>query len=66
MPTVSPMQVFKCLKIVKEDESGAVTVDWVVLTAAVVVLGSGVVSVISPGLTSTSSYITSQIVSSTN
>ena len=35
----------------QDDESGAVTVDWVVLTAAVVGLGIGVIGVIADGST---------------
>ncbi len=37
------------LKNVRDDESGAVTVDWVVLAAATVVIGSTVISTIEPG-----------------
>ena len=33
------------------DESGAVTVDWVVLAAAVIMLGIGVVTLIGSGVT---------------
>jgi len=33
-----------------EDESGAVTVDWVVLTAAVVILAIGAISVLDTGI----------------
>ena len=39
------------------DESGAVTVDWVVLTAALVGLGVGVVLVIREGAVSTSNSL---------
>ena len=55
------MDFLKRLRKTKQDESGAVTVDWVVLTAAIVVIGSGVVAVIAPGLTSTSNYISSMV-----
>lgn len=48
----------------RDDEDGAVTVDWVVLTAALVTLGTGVVSIYGPGITSASSQIENQITSS--
>lgn len=57
------MDLLKKLKIAYDDESGAVTVDWVVLTAALVVVGTGVLSVISPGLTAGSDKIRAEIVS---
>ena len=38
------MEFFKITKRFQEDEDGAVTVDWVVLTAAVVGLGIAVVA----------------------
>ena len=44
-----------------DDESGAVTVDWVVLTAAIVVIGSAVVSVFAPNLTTAANYISSVV-----
>ena len=37
------MEFFKLSKRFKEDEDGAVTVDWVVLTAAIVGLGIAVI-----------------------
>lgn len=58
------MWILQKLKVASRDESGAVTVDWVVLAAALVVLGSGLVSVISPSLTNASNYISNSIVSS--
>ncbi len=51
------MKLFKFAK----DESGAVTVDWVVLTAAVVLMGAGVVSTVGTALTSKGSTITGNI-----
>ena len=39
------------IKNFKNDESGAVTVDWVVLTAAIVLLGAVVGSAVSTGAT---------------
>jgi len=44
------MKLFKLWKNFTTDESGAVTVDWVVLTAALVGLGLAVILAISPGL----------------
>lgn len=41
--------MFKMFKKFRKDENGAVTVDWVVLTAAVVVLAAGVAGVIALG-----------------
>ena len=57
------MNLLSKLKQLRHDDSGAVTVDWVVLTAAIVVLGIGVVSVISPGLTAGSDSISDKLVS---
>ena len=37
------MEFFKITKRFKDDEDGAVTVDWVVLTAAIVGLGVAVI-----------------------
>jgi Flp pilus assembly pilin Flp len=39
------------IKNFKNDESGAVTVDWVVLTAAIVLLGAAVGTSVSKGAT---------------
>ena len=44
------MKLFTLWKNFKNDESGAVTVDWVVLTAALVGLGLAVILAIRPGL----------------
>lgn len=41
--------MFKMFKKFRKDDNGAVTVDWVVLTAAVVVLAAGVAGVIALG-----------------
>ena len=43
------------------DESGAVTVDWVVLTAAVVALGLAVLSVVRPGAETGSNNIAAEL-----
>ena len=41
-----PMKLFSLIKKFRNDESGAVTVDWVVLTAAIVGLGVVVMNVV--------------------
>ena len=46
------MDMLKLAKRYNKDEDGAVTVDWVVLTAAVVSLGLGVLYLMSNGTTS--------------
>ena len=46
------MKLFNFFKKFKNDESGAVTVDWVVLTAAVVALGGVVGNTVMGGVTS--------------
>jgi len=56
------MNLFKYFKTARDDQDGAVTVDWVVLTAAIVVLGTGLVSVFAPDLTAASNYISSMVV----
>ena len=38
-----------------KNESGAVTVDWVVLTAAIVILGTGIFTAVQGGMTNASS-----------
>ncbi|MGM9401975.1 Flp family type IVb pilin [Aliiroseovarius sp. KMU-71] len=45
----------------KADEDGAVTVDWVVLTAAVVGLGMAVLTSVSGGTTSLADKISSSL-----
>ncbi|MEM9797961.1 MAG: pilus assembly protein [Pseudomonadota bacterium] len=42
--------MLNAIKTFKNDESGAVTVDWVVLTAALVGLGLAVMAVVSQGI----------------
>lgn len=42
------MKLFKLFKTFKNEESGAVTVDWVVLTAAIVGLGLAVIAAVGP------------------
>jgi Flp pilus assembly pilin Flp len=45
------MKLMTFLKSFKNDESGAVTVDWVVLTAAIVGLGMVVMGTVGDGIT---------------
>ena len=44
-----------------EDESGAVTVDWVVLTAAVVILSIGAISALDTGISGLTGQISSAL-----
>ena len=44
------MKLFKFAKNFSRDEDGAVTVDWVVLTAAIVGLGIAVISTVAGGV----------------
>ncbi|ULB08618.1 pilus assembly protein [Cereibacter azotoformans] len=53
------MKLLNIFKNFRNDEDGAVTVDWVVLTAAIVGLGIAVVTTVSGGLkTAASSIVT--------
>jgi len=56
---------FKSLQKFLSDDSGAVTVDWVVLTAAIVGLGLAVMSVVSGGVSNLSSEIEGQLTDQT-
>lgn len=51
----------KFFKKFRKEEEGAVTVDWVVLTAAVVGLGVGAVSIIQGGVDSLAGTISSGV-----
>ena len=55
------MNIFKISKSFKDDESGAVTVDWVVLTAAIVGLGIAVLTTVTGGVTKMGENITTQL-----
>ncbi len=55
------MKLFKLAKTFRNDESGAVTVDWVVLTAAIVGLGIAVYGVVSGGIQDLSQDIDNQL-----
>jgi Flp pilus assembly pilin Flp len=54
-------KMFKLAKNFKNDESGAVTVDWVVLTAAIVGLGIAVLAAVSDGVENLSGDIDTQL-----
>ena len=53
------------IKNFRKDEDGAVTVDWVVLTAAIVGLGVAAVSTVEGGVDSLASSISSGITDET-
>lgn len=55
------MKLFKLANTFKKDEDGAVTVDWVVLTAAIVGLGIAVLASVSGGTTTLATSISSQL-----
>jgi Flp pilus assembly pilin Flp len=55
------MKLLNIFKNFKNDESGAVTVDWVVLTAAVVGLGLIVINAITPEIQNAGSVIASDL-----
>lgn len=57
------MKLFKLKKTFVEDESGAVTVDWVVLTAAIVGIAIAVLAVIRTGVESTATKINNVLTS---
>ncbi len=54
-------KMFNLVKNFKNDESGAVTVDWVVLTAAIVGLGIAVLAAVSSGVNNLSSDVQTQL-----
>ena len=55
------MKAFKLFKTFQNDEDGAVTVDWVVLTAAIVGLGIAVLTSVSGGTTSLADKISGEL-----
>ena len=55
------MKLLNIFKSFKNDESGAVTVDWVVLTAAIVGLGMVVMSTVGGGITGLSEEIVGEL-----
>jgi Flp pilus assembly pilin Flp len=56
------MKLFALLKNFRSDESGAVTVDWVVLTAAIVGLGIVVMTTVGGGIKTLSTSVSTAIV----
>ncbi|GAB4384187.1 hypothetical protein [Albidovulum sp.] len=59
------MKLFKITKKFQQDEDGAVTVDWVVLTAAVVGLGVAALAAVKSGTTSLTGKINNYLSSVT-
>lgn len=55
------MKLLNIFKTFKNEESGAVTVDWVVLTAAIVGLGLVVIQVVAPAVDTTSDSIATNL-----
>ncbi len=55
------MKLLDIFKNFKNDESGAVTVDWVVLTAAIVGLGLIVMQAISPAISAAAGNIAAEL-----
>jgi Flp pilus assembly pilin Flp len=51
------MKLFKMTRKFRNDEEGAVTVDWVVLTAAIVGMGVAVMATVKNGTTSVATKI---------
>jgi hypothetical protein len=62
-PIMNLLNIFKSFK---NDEAGAVTVDWVVLTAAVVGLGAVIGITIMPGITTAGGKIVTKLGANTN
>ena len=55
------MKLLNIFKSFKNDEAGAVTVDWVVLTAAVVGLGAVVGTTVMPGITTAGGNVVTKL-----
>jgi Flp pilus assembly pilin Flp len=58
--------MYRTITFFANDESGAVTVDWVVLTAAVVGLALALMAAIKPAITSTAANIAGSITAAQN
>ncbi len=58
------MKLFNLIKTFRKDEDGAVTVDWVVLTAAIVGLGIATLAAVSGGVEDLSGDISTQLATS--
>jgi Flp pilus assembly pilin Flp len=59
------MKLFSLVKSFVADEAGAVTVDWVVLTAAIVGLGIAVIVAVSSGVNTLGTAISSTVATQT-
>ncbi|MBT8456707.1 MAG: hypothetical protein HKO95_01865 [Rhodobacteraceae bacterium] len=55
------MEFFKLTKRFNDEEDGAVTVDWVVLTAAIVGLGVAVITSVRNGVTNLGENISERV-----
>ena len=55
------MKLLNLFKSFKSNESGAVTVDWVVLTAAIVGLGMIVITSVGGGITSLATRVSADV-----
>lgn len=55
------MKFFKIARKFRDEDSGAVTVDWVVLTAAIVGLGFVVINTVSGGTTNIANRIDAEL-----
>lgn len=58
------MKLNSLIKKFRNDESGAVTVDWVVLTAAIVGLGFVVINIVGGSITGVANKMSSEIATS--
>lgn len=59
------MELFKLVKNFRKDEDGAVTVDWVVLTAAIVGLGIAVIASVRGGVNDLAGDIGTELTNAT-
>ena len=59
------MKLFKLAKKFRNDEDGAVTVDWVVLTAAIVGLGIAVLTSVTKGTKTVTEAVSSHVTGTT-
>jgi Flp pilus assembly pilin Flp len=64
-PGENTMKLFDMIKAFHNNESGAVTVDWVVLTAAIVGLGLAVVASVRSGTSTLAGAIETSLTSAT-
>jgi Flp pilus assembly pilin Flp len=55
------MKLFNFVRKFGRDEDGAVTVDWVVLTAAIVGLGIAVIMAVGPGINNAATDIANEL-----